>query len=188
MTWTNFARGLRAFTLLTLAACGADRTTSPVHTSQLPNTTLLSDLTALKPLQRTVRLEKDITVRQVIGPAGGTISIPRAGFTLDIPAGAVTLPVTFSVTALEGNAVAYEFAPHGITFNKPLAARQDLSVTRNVPVLAPLLKAGYFPDRSLIRQDGLLVLVSELFAGQLDLGFSAFRWRIPHFSGYIVAW
>lgn len=184
-TW----RHLRLLALAALAGCGVDRPTAPAAlTPSAPNQSLVGGLTTVQPLQRRVPLADDISVSAVIGLRGGVISIPRAGFQLVVPAGAVSAPTTFRVTALEGSAIAYEFEPHGVTFPRELRAAQDLSHARNVLSLAPLLKAGYFADRKQIGANGLFALVSEIFPGSIDLRLTHFRWDIPHFSGYIVAW
>lgn len=182
-------RHLRLVALATIAACGTERTTSPtVIAPTAPNSALVGTLTGLRPLQRRVPLARDISVSATIGAAGGRISIPAAGFQLVIPEGVVSARTTFTVTALQGTAIAYEFAPHGLVFARQLQAAQDLSVARGVLELAPLLKAGYFPDRGLISASGFNVFVSEIFEGTTNLRLGIFRWGIPHFSGYIVAW
>jgi hypothetical protein len=59
---------------------------------------------------------------QLIGPTGGSISL--AGFSVTVPAGAVTQPTLFTITlptdprALKS--VMASFGPHGMTFNVPV--------------------------------------------------------------------
>lgn len=187
-TWRHL-RLLAVTALAAVAGCGVDRPTSPAALApSSPNQSLIGGLSALRPLQRRVPLPDDIVVTAVIGVNGGSIEIPRAGFELVVPPGAISAPTTFRVTALEGSAIAYEFEPHGVTFQRELRATQDLSHARNVLALAPLLKAGYFADRGQIGANGLVALVSEILPGVVDLRLTRFRWGIPHFSGYIVAW
>lgn len=189
MRFTKTWRHLRLLALAALAGCGVDRPTGPAALApSAPNQSLVGGLSLLRPLQRRVPLPDDIVVSAVIGVNGGVIEIPRAGFELKVPPGAVSAPTTFRVKALEGTAIAYEFEPHGVTFQRELRATQDLTHARNVLALAPLLKAGYFADRGQIGANGLTALVSELFQGTVDLRLTRFRWGIPHFSGYIVAW
>jgi ZU5 domain len=189
MRFHNTWRHLRLLALAALAGCGIDRPTEPAALAPTsPNQSLTGGLTALQPLQRRVPLADDISVSAQIGLHGGVISIPKAGFLLVVPPGAVSAPTNFRVTALEGSAIAYEFEPHGVTFARELRASQDLSHARNVLSLAPLLKAGYFAHKQQIGANGLTALVSEIFLGSVDLSLTQFRWGIPHFSGYIVAW
>lgn len=189
MSFARIWRRLRLVALAGVTACSADPSSPTTSLSPAtPDASLLSGLTALKPLQRKTALAADLSVSATIGSYGGRISIPAAGFTLVVPAGAVSQDTRFVVTALKGQAMAYEFQPHGTRFLRPLAAKQDLGDAKGILTLAPLLKAGYFPDRSLIDPSGLRVLVSEILPGITSLGLRTFDWKIDHFSGYIVAW
>lgn len=179
-----------------LAACSADpngtATTAPlqpqsaaqaVQVGVLP----IGTLTAVHPLTRRNPLRSDLSTSATIGAAGGTLRLPQVGFTLTVPAGAVTAPTNFSVTALAGAEVAYEFEPHGTVFLQPLTAVQELRGTRHTLAQSALM-AGYFPDRSAVGTNGLGMLVSERIAGAVDPRRALFTWPIQHFSGYIVAW
>jgi len=55
-------------------------------------------------------------VSEVIGPAGGTLSLPGSDFSMSVPSGALTEPVTITVVAKAGPYVAYEMLPHGLQF------------------------------------------------------------------------
>jgi len=180
-----------------LAACSTDPTahvTSPsapaasvVEQPLAVGPTLIGAVATLQPLQRKQPLPHDVRVEATIGPDGGTIGVPAAGFSVTVPQGAVTVDTRFSVTALRGSQVAYEFEPHGTVFLRPLDAAQDLRVTRQLLVRATL-KAGYFADRQQLSATSLGALVSELIAGRVDPRRNTFHWNIEHFSGYIVAW
>ena len=183
-------------TTMGVAGCGVDRATGPsapdARLAEAPASGLLGDLlgelTEKKILTRKVALTQDITVSKKIDRRGGTIEIPSAGFSLKIPPGAVNEAVQFSVTAVAGKAIAYEFAPHGIKFAVPLVANQDLDNTDYRPLSFRLLSAGYFADRSQLDLFQATALVSELING-LTLPLSKeFYWPISHFSGYVVAW
>src|SRR5688500_13814830 len=122
-----------AFTAMGFAGCSADSPTAPKFQSD-PSaglvTDLLGGLVKKNVLERKTALTKDITVSATIGDKGGTLSIPAAGLTVTIPAGAVKAQTKFSVTAIKGTMVAYEFGPDGITFAKSLAAQPALNVTK----------------------------------------------------------
>jgi hypothetical protein len=173
--------------------CGADRATGPSASKMTPEAAasgLLSELLG-NPLSkdiltRKVALAEDVTVAATIGKHGGTLAIAEAGFSLVVPPGAVGAPVEFSVTAIAGRSVAYEFAPHGIVFNVPLVARQDLRVTDYR--LFSFLGAAYFTDRSLLDLDAATGLVAELVNGLTLPLTKQFYWPIRHFSGYMVTW
>ena len=132
--------GVIALGLVFLAGCANDRTgpTSPLNSpAAAPNADLLGSVGSLLAsvlhlvtnVQRTSPLTAPISVQQLVGAAGGTLGIPKAGVTVEVPAGALSSPTLITMTARAGSAVAYDFAPHGITFAKPLVFTQSLSGT-----------------------------------------------------------
>ena len=186
--WRRVLLALAAFGI---AGCAADSLTAPKVQNEA-NPALVGDLVGnlltKNVLKRKAPLAKDITVSAVIGENGGTLSIPAAGFTLTVPAGAVKSRTTFTVTAIKGSLVAYEFGPHGTQFPKSLSARQDLGVTEwSILQLRPLM-AGYFADNSALDKNTATALVSEVFNGVISPLTKQFSFKIDHFSGYVVAW
>ncbi|MCC6929008.1 MAG: hypothetical protein IT359_08480 [Gemmatimonadaceae bacterium] len=176
--------------LWALAACAGDPAAPGTPASSLqshaPNTAEVGVLMATTPLVRDAALARDITVARRIGSGGGSIRIPQLGFTLTVPRGAVARTTRFTVTALKGKAVAYEFKPHGTVFLRPLVASQHLAGI-DVPS-GSTLQGGYFPDRSLVDASGASALVAEFIPGSVSEDNRTFNWPIRHFSGYIVAW
>lgn len=180
--------------LLILASCSAD-TTAPTQGAAASGDllggllggvvgTVKNILVPVVGLTRTKPLATDITVSQSIGSAGGTLSIPAAGVTVVVPAGAVSSPTQFTMTARAGLVIAYDFAPHGITFAKPLVFRQSLSGTTATLLNKSKLELGYYNDPGqLIPGGGLL---SELTSGLVDLLSWTFTANIKHFSGYMM--
>jgi hypothetical protein len=140
-------------------------------------------------LQRATPLPSSITATKVIGRDGGTLSLPDAGLTINVPAGAVSYPTTFSVTALAGRPVAYEFGPHGSKFAKPLTMTQDLRVTYlNQASLRYLhFHAGYFTSSTNLIDFLLRAVVSELLPASASATDMSVRFNVSHFSGYLVA-
>lgn len=180
--------------LLLLAGC-ASETTSPTKAAAASSDllggvvggvtgTLKTVLTSVVGLKRSTPLAADITVTQTIGSSGGTLSIPAAGVTVVVPAGAVSSNVQFTMTARAGSLVAYDFAPHGITFAKPLVFTQSLNGTSATILNAPLLELGYYADPSQLTAVG--GLVSDLTHGLVNLLSWTFTANIKHFSGYVV--
>lgn len=135
-------------------------------------------------LQRSLPLSADISVSQTIGTAGGTLSIPAAGVTVVVPAGAVASPTQFTMTARAGSLIAYDFAPHGVTFAKPLEFTQALNGTNATLLNKSLLSLGYYADASQLTAAG--GLLSEVTLGVVDLLSWSFTANIKHFSGYMV--
>jgi hypothetical protein len=180
-----------AFGALALVSCGTDQPTAVSRpapsVSGAPSASLLGALTSLLTvdgLQRTTPLAAPITVSQAIGVEGGTLTIPQAGVTVVVPRGALAQTTTITMTARAGSLVAYDFAPHGITFAKPLVFSQQLKGTNASLLTAPFLKLGYYSDGGLLTKTG--ALVSELLGGTLNTLTWTFTAPIPHFSGYIV--
>jgi hypothetical protein len=176
---------------LTLASCGGEPPTQPrIQQSppEAPASSLLGGLTSLigvNGLQRTTPLAAPITVTKVIGPEGGTLAIPQAGVTVTVPRGALATTTTITMTARAGSLVAYDFAPHGVVFAKPLAFSQQLRGTNATLLSAPLLGLGYYEDPSLLSRTG--GLVSQLLGGTVNTLSWTFTSTIPHFSGYMVS-
>jgi hypothetical protein len=140
-------------------------------------------LTTVHGIQRTVPLAEPITVVKTIGREGGYLNIPEAGVTVIVPAGALSSPTEITMTARAGSMIAYDFAPHGITFDRPLVFNQSLRGT-NAGLLSSL-KLGYYSDPSLL--DGTTALVSELIGGIVSRLTGTFTAPIKHFSGYVVS-
>ena len=181
-----------------MVSCSIEQPTSPpssvVAPAAAPSADLLGtvggvlntvgSLVSMEGLRRTTPLAEPITVTTTIGSAGGTIAIPAAGVSVVVPQGALAKPTVITMTARAGALVAYDFAPHGITFAKPLSFSQQLRGTNASLLTAPLLSLGYYKDASLLTKTG--GLVSELLGGVVNLTSWTFTAKIPHFSGYIV--
>lgn len=180
-----------ALSALALVSCGTDLPTALPQLQHSPPPEASSDLLGLTSLldvnglQRTRALAAPITVSKAIGRDGGTLAIPEAGVTVTIPRGALAATTKISMTARSGTLVAYDFAPHGITFAKPLVFSQRLSGTNATLLGAPLLELGYYQDASLLTKTG--GLVSQLLGGAVNTLSWTFTSSIPHFSGYMVS-
>ena len=145
---------------------------------------VVTNLISVPGLQRNVALPANITVSQTIGSAGGTLSIPAAGVTVVVPAGALASNTLITMTARQGRLVAYDFAPHGIVFAKPLVFTQDLAGTNASLLNAGQIQLGYYADPSQLTLVG--GLVSELLGGNVNLLAWTYTGNIKHFSGYMV--
>lgn len=182
---------LLALGAITLVSCGTEHPTLPQLASSPPAAPagdLLTGVTSLldmNGLQRTTALAAPITVSKSIGPDGGTLAIPEAGVTVVVPRGALAATTKITMTARAGSLVAYDFAPHGIVFAKPLVFTQQLRGTNATLLNAPLLQLGYYEDASLLTKTG--GLVSELLGGTVNTLTWTFTSSIPHFSGYMVS-
>ncbi|HEU4723146.1 MAG TPA: hypothetical protein VFS59_17415 [Gemmatimonadaceae bacterium] len=176
-----------------LTSCGTDHPTAlpklqhevpaaPAEPQQLLGS--LTPLLELDGLQRTKALAAPITVSRSIGAEGGTLAIPEAGVTVVVPRGALATTTKITMTARAGTLVAYDFAPHGITFAKPLVFTQSLRGTNASLLTAPSLRLGYYADPSLLGTTS--AVVSDLLGGVVNTLSWSFTSTIPHFSGWVV--
>jgi hypothetical protein len=148
---------------------------------------LISGPTHMAAVTRDVPLATSQSASATIGIFGGQIRLPDVGFTLVVPAFAVTTPTTFTVTAVAGSEVAYEFEPHGSQFSVPLLATQVLEGTSvSQPGLSGVLYAGYFTDLSALDQLGGTALVDEVLRVSIDRLLGRATFPITHFSGYLL--
>jgi hypothetical protein len=127
----------------------------------------------------------------VIGPDGGTLSLPGSDFTMNIPSGALSAPTTITVVAKSGSHVAYEMLPHGLQFLKPVTATQGLQNTATYGTDAGNgVRTAYLPEgRDAIDVDDSAA-PSELEAATTYFGAAKVAesqvWIINHFSRYIL--
>ena len=142
-------------------------------------------------LSRAVLLTRDVSASAIIGPEGGTLEIAASGGRITFPPGALTTRMRVTMTAKAGWNVAYEFAPHGITFAVPVIVEQSLG---NLLASggARALQAGYYQDdldAVLVDTRQSLARVTELRQVLLDRPTDprVARFFISHFSGYIMS-
>ena len=132
------------------------------------------------------------TASAVIGPDGGTLSLPGSDFTLNIPSGALAAPTSITVVAKGGSHVAYEMLPHGLQFLEPVTAVQGLQNTAIYGTAAgSAIRVGYLPDGSDAIDDDDSASPSELEAGTTyyygaEQVAGTQVWIINHFSRYIL--
>jgi hypothetical protein len=137
------------------------------------------------------QLDGPLTVSQTIDQAGGTISIPQTGLTIEFPAGAVASAVAITVTADE-KYVAYKMEPSGTEFLKDVRITQLLDSTSifGLPLTSGLY-AAYIADDNVNLSGVLPVLELEpsttIFSLLSPLLPQAEVWTIRHFSRYILA-
>lgn len=133
-------------------------------------------------------LSAPISVSFAIDPRkNGHFEIKEAGLEVDVPAGAVSAPVTITATALPGNVIAYEFQPHGLVFAKPLRVRQDLKAIDWSTASFGGMEIAYFADPSAL-DGGSVVAVQEFLASAFSLLSGRAEFEVNHFSGYMVSW
>ena len=193
-------RSSRAVTLFLLAAaaaagaCGegaplAPRQSADGSTSSGPGSGGTST-TSLRTVLWAQPLAADLTASATIGAAGGTIKLSAVGLTVTVPAGALALPTTITVTAPAGSDVAYMFEPHGTVFALPVKIEQDLRyVATGQFSKTSSPAAGYFSDDNAMRScgPGDAMSVDEVRPASLDVRGSRVSFTVNHFSGYMVS-
>ena len=83
--------------------------------------------------------------------------------------------------------MAYLFQPHGLVFNVPAVATQDLRGTRapRDPVMLRQLEGAYFLGVEDLL--GLVATVHETRPTLVDTNARKVTWTVEHFSGYTVS-
>jgi hypothetical protein len=132
------------------------------------------------------------SVSAVIGPDGGTLSLPGSDFAMEIPSGALAAPTRITVVAQAGSHVAYEMLPHGLRFLKPVTAAQGLRNTAAYGLRpGSAVRAAYLPEG---REN--IALDDSATPSELEAGATYYYgaepvaenqiWIINHFSRYIL--
>jgi hypothetical protein len=140
-----------------------------------------------KGVKRGGKLPKDVTASVDVDWRGGQLAIPQVGITLIIPPLAVAQRTHITVTARAGNAMAYEFEPHGLRFRVPLIMSQDLRGSSWNGSVLSLPALGYYADAATLDVENGLADIVEWLPSGVSLGSHTFIGLIPHFSGYMVS-
>ena len=165
-----------------LTAC-ADNTSSSVA----PNLEIVDPAQHAYGLAKKSETTAPITVSAEIGRKGGWIQLPEVGFALYVPERAVKKNTTFSVTALPGKMVAYEFEPHGTTFDKPLYLVQNINGVDMTGKEIAKLEVGYFKNSAQVDDNEQIATINEFLPIFYDAQHSVLYAPITHFSGYMIA-
>lgn len=184
-------------------ACGDySRTTSPplVIPKLLPPTLVVRSSYSLVPTGLMAQAvewgsahqQVDDSVSAVVGPDGGTLSLPSADFTMTIPAGALMEPTTITIVASAGRYVVYDMLPHGLQFLQPVTAVQGLSTTASYGTPdGNAVRSAYLSEgHEQIASDGFaspaaLQAATTYFYGAAPVATTQ-EWTLNHFSRYIL--
>ncbi len=170
-----------------LSACSDQFPTDPVSQTSHPFFTR-PPAEGFDVLRRDAPLASEVALTRVIGPEGGEIRLEEAGFALVIPPGALLKPTAITMTAPISDALAVEFAPHGLRFEVPTTLLVD-----------PGGGAAGLELRNKLDGEQLDSFLGIYFEGDPNAGIepletiSTYRldgniaFSVGHFSGYIVA-
>jgi len=179
-----------------LVACNSDRTTGTGSASVAlkkmkapgPKGTRPETVTVAR---RRVPLPADITSGAWIGSGGGQVEIEEAGLKLVVPKGAVPRNTYFTVTALKGDLIAYEFEPSGSTFySVPLRVEQKKGSISSPKIGAAI--AGHWRDRADLENLATVGVLAETRSVVEEDDEAVVKGRklvfsVEHFSGYLIA-
>lgn len=173
----------------------------PYNEDSLVDSVVVADSSAIEPpavgdtvfvLKRLSALLADASTSATIGPDGGVLRIPDAGVEVTFPAGAVAAPTTITMTAKAGWDVAYEFAPHGLTFAVPITVTQstDGTLAEKHPRLGRTLQGTYYGtslDSAFVDPWKLFARSQEARKGTYNGSTRELQFTVEHFSGYLVS-
>jgi hypothetical protein len=132
------------------------------------------------------------SVSAIVGPDGGTLSLPGSDFAISIPNGALEAPTTITVVAKAGQHVAYEMLPHGLQFLRPVTAVQGLQNTAIYGTDAGnAIRSAYLAEgiENIKADDSAspseLQAATTYFYGSRPVAETQV-WTIKHFSRYIL--
>ena len=178
--FTKFARGASLLALAVAMAGCSDSPTEPEAFEEWPVDPAVSAVA----LSRGAEYDVPVTVSQVIGREGGTIEMAETGLTLVVPRGAVDEDLTFTITTVPGDMLAYDFGPHGTEFRKPLRITQRLDMTGWAAVGRPgRMEAGYFPSVEDVDAGAGEIRVEAFLPVIVDAELQTARFKVRHFSG-----
>jgi hypothetical protein len=187
---------LLAFGVLLVAGCAADVAAPPSDLSPGPFGTVTGSATDATGMQFHAiwwqqDLKNPVSVSKTIGVSGGTITVPEIGLTVSFPAGAVTAPLTVTITA-DLRYVAYKMEPSGTQFLKDVTVTQLLAATTlSGTPLRSTIYAAYIADDSVSLSGSVPALEIEpsktIFSTTSPSVPEAQVWIIRHFSRYMLA-
>lgn len=151
----------------------------------------LSGYSPIRPLVSGVLRNKPLTARQsasaLITPElGGILTLDATGLRVHVPPGAVSSPVTLSVSARLGRTIAYDFEPHGLQFARPVTVHQRLVGTDWVHHILRGIQGAYFADDNQVDMSSGAAVVDEMLNSRLDFFRAQVQFTIHHLSGYMV--
>lgn len=188
----QFAVFLSLSATITLSACSDPAL--PTQVADAPTGFVFANEPApgFDAMRRNTPLSSPISLTRVIGVEGGRMEIAEAGITFVVPPAALTEPTEITLHALKGEAMAFEFAPHGLQFLIPASIHLRVSDTEAEMLLA-------LPQES--RELGLKLdgFIGVYFEGDPNVGVEPLEnidaymvnesivFSIRHFSGYVCA-
>jgi ZU5 domain len=143
------------------------------------------------------RVPVELSVSGVIGPEGGSLTIPDSQFMIYFPEDALPSPTAITITSKESAWVTYDMYPHGTVFQRPVYVLQGLANTEIFGTLAACSAYGaYLPTGSEAISLDDTATATETTMSYTVSGFNVWTqflspqtsiWVINHFSRYMLA-
>jgi hypothetical protein len=134
----------------------------------------------------------ELSVSALVGPDGGSLTLPGADLLISIPAGALAKPTTITVIARAGMYVAYDMYPHGLKFLRPVTAVQGLGTIAGygTSTVSSVRTAYLATGNERISAKGFasaaeLPAATTYFYGARPIA-ETHEWILNHFSRYIL--
>ena len=183
--WFRVVMG--AATIAVAAACASETATAPAEPDVAVRAGVLptGQVSKVKGLERKAEAKQKYSVsKRFTSKEGGTLEISDLKAKLFIPKGAIPRDtMTITMTVLAGKIVAYDFAPHGTVFKKPLSLMIETAETK---LDAKTLTFGaYFKSTSQVDAVKGQVRIDEVLS-TIRNG-NVLTLPLWHFSGYVVA-
>jgi hypothetical protein len=179
----HFCRGISMAVVAVLFSACADRESALLS----PHLEVVNPPQKASALTKKTELSAPITVSAEIGRKGGWLQIPQVGFALYVPERVLKKNVRFSVTALPGKVVAFEFEPHGMQFPDPLYIVQSLDSVDVSGKDISKFEVAYFANSSQVNQADQTAIINEFLPIFFEADHKVFYAPIKHFSGYLIS-
>jgi hypothetical protein len=170
-----------------LGSCSVDRP-APLGLDVPPEAEIVDHAVWAKPLLRDKPFAEDAVQSFSVGTGGSALEVASAGLRINVPAGAVSEPTTIVVRVIAGDLVAYDFAPHGMTFAKPIEIQQNLKGTNWYKLdRHARVEAAYFADVGQLDFRAKQAQVNEFLPAAVQVRTARIQFAVTHFSGYLVS-
>ena len=154
---------------LLFGRCASDRPSPTGITANLTKPPKPTGLLQCSPVPLT-------TVKQTVGPAGGTLLIGPHVFV--VPPGALAVPVTIQAKLASSTGNAIEFKPAGLVFLTPASVTLSYANCNTLGLSNPK-QVAYTTDS---------LAIVYFVSSQDDSSAQRVTGRVDHFSDFAVAW
>ena len=180
---------------LGVGVVGCSDESLPTGTPVAPSFFRTAPVPGFDVVKRTHALDTDLVKSVEIGVKGGKLAFPEAGIQLVFPEGALSRPTRVTVRAYAGDAVAFDFQPHGTQFARGVSVLLAMDGTTARGRLDRVLENDDDEDGvpvfdfvgTYFDGDPRYEAVTPLEIRPMYLLGGQLHFKIHHFSGYASA-